>query len=70
MLGRTLAPLTIMDNEDTDLDSMIPTFNTAVIKTANGILGKHRQKEKPWVTVEILNTCDKRTELRRKRFDP
>ena len=38
------APLTVMNNEDTDLDSMIITFNTAVTETASEILGKHRQK--------------------------
>ena len=39
------APLTIMSNEDTDIDSMITTFNTAVTETASEILGKHRQKK-------------------------
>ena len=42
MIGGKFAPLTIVDNEDTDLDSMMTTFNTAVIETANEILGKHR----------------------------
>ena len=46
MIGGKFAPLTIMDNEDTDLDSMITTFNTAVIETASEILGKHRLKKK------------------------
>ena len=46
MIGGKCAPLIIMDNEDTDLDSMIFTFNTAVIETASEILGKHRQKKK------------------------
>ena len=32
--------------------------------------GKHRQKKKPWITAEILDLCDKRRELRKKRFDP
>ena len=41
------APLTIMSNEDTDIDSMIITFNTAVTETASEILGKHRQKKNP-----------------------
>ena len=59
-----------MDNEDTDLDSMITTFNTAVIETASEILGKHRQKKKPWITAEILDLCDKRRELKKKRFVP
>ena len=39
-------PLTIMDNEDTDLDSMITTFKTAVIEIAIEILGKHCLKKK------------------------
>ena len=46
MIGGKLAPLTIMNNEDTDLDSLITTFNTAVTETASEILGKHRQKNK------------------------
>ena len=40
-------------------------------KTASEILGKHRQKKKPWITAEILDLCDKRRELRKKkRFEP
>ena len=49
---------------------MITTFNTAVTETASEILGKHRQKRKPWTTAEILDLCDKRRELRKKRFEP
>ena len=47
MIGGKFAPLTIMSNEDTDIDSMVTTFNTAVTETASEILGKHRQKKKP-----------------------
>ena len=46
MIGGRFAPLTIMSNEDTDMDSMITTFNTAMTETASEILGKHRQKKK------------------------
>ena len=46
MIGGKFAPLTIMNNEDADMDSMITTFNTAVSKTVSEILGKHRQKKK------------------------
>ena len=46
MIGGRFAPLAIMSNEDTDIDSMITTFNTAVTETASEILGKHRQKKK------------------------
>ena len=46
MIGRRSAPLTIMSNEDTDIDSMITTFNTAVTETASEILGKKSSEEK------------------------
>ena len=49
---------------------MITTVNAAVTETASEILGKHRQKKKPWVTAEILDLCDRRRELRKKRFEP
>ena len=70
MIGGEFAPLTILSNKDTDIDSMITTFDTAVTETATDILGKHRQKKKTWVTAEILDLCDKRRELRKKRFQP
>ena len=60
MIGGTFAPLTIKNSEDTYIDTMITTFNTAVTETASDILGKHRQKKKPWVTAEILDLYDKR----------
>ena len=59
MIGGRFAPLTIMSNDDTDINSMITTFNTAVTETASEILDKHRQKKKPWITAEILDLCDK-----------
>ena len=46
MIGGKFAPLTIMNNENVDMDSMVTTFNTAVTQTASEILGKHRQKKK------------------------
>ena len=46
MKGEKFAPLTIMSKYDTDIDSMITTFNTAVVETASEILGKRRQKKK------------------------
>ena len=69
IIGGRFAHLTIMSNEDTDIDSMITTLNTAVTETASEILGKHCQKKKSWITAEILDLCDKRRELRKKRFE-
>ena len=47
MTGGRCAPLIVMSNEDTDIDSMITTFNTAVTKTASKILDKHRKAKSP-----------------------
>ena len=45
MKGGRFAPLTIMSNDDTDIDSMLTTFDTALTGTASKILGKNRQKK-------------------------
>ena len=66
-IGGKFEPLTIMNNKDTDIDSVITTFNTAVTETASEILGKHRQKKKSWFTAENFDLCDKRRGLRKKR---
>ena len=47
MIGGKFVPLIIMNNEDTHMDSMITTFNTAVTKTASEILSKQPQKKNP-----------------------
>ena len=70
MIGGRIAPHTIMSNEGTDIDSMITTFNTAVTETASESLCKHRQQKKPWGIREIFDLCNKRRELRKKRFKP
>ena len=46
MIAGRFAPLTIMRNEDTDIDSMITTFNTVVTETASEILGTLSEEEK------------------------
>ena len=66
MIFGKFAALTIMNNENTDMDSVITTFNTAVIETISEICVKHHQKKKHWVTAEILDLCDKKRELRKK----
>ena len=54
VIGGKFAPFTIMDNEDTNLDSMITTFSSEVVDTASEILGKHRQKKKNYLIVLIV----------------
>ena len=52
------------------MDSVVTTFNAAVTEKASESLGKHRQKKKPGVTAYILDLCDERGDLRKKRLEP
>ena len=53
MIGGKFAPLTILNSEDTDLDSMMTTFNTAVTEKqpvrslANIVRRTKKNKKKP-----------------------
>ena len=66
-MGGHFAPLLVLENQDTETDALINSFNTAVKETANNILGKHRPAKKPWVTDNILKLCDRRRELKQKK---
>ena len=68
-IGRKLAPLIGLSDEDMDMDTMITTYNTAVTDAASEILGKERCRKKPWVTKDILDLCDERRDLKKKRFE-
>ena len=59
MIGGKFSPPTIMNNEDTNMDSMITTFNTTMIETTSEILRKHRQN---------LGHCRKSWSVRQKEI--
>ena len=52
-----------------DIDTMITTYNTAVTDAASEILGKKRRRKKPWVTKDVLDLCDERRDLKKKRYE-
>ena len=68
-LCEKFAPLTGLRDEDMDIDTMIPTYNTAVTDAASEILGKERCRKKPWVTKAVLDLYDKRRDLKKKRYE-
>ena len=70
IIGGRFAPLATQVDEDADLDSMVTHFNKAVTDTAGELLGKQRRKRKPLVTPEILDLCDQRRDLKKKRGEP
>ena len=66
-IGGKFAQLLALENRDTEIDALINSFETAVIETANNILGKRRPAKNSWVTDNILKLYDKRRELEQKR---
>ena len=52
-----------------DMDTMITTYNTAVTDAASEKLGKERRRKKPWVTKDVLDFCDERRDLKKKRYE-
>ena len=67
IIGGRFASLATLADEGADLDTMVTRFNKAVTDTAAELLGKQRRKRKPWVTPEILDLCDQRRHLKKKR---
>ena len=57
-IGGKFAPLIGLRDEDTDIETMITTYNTAVVDVASEILGKERRRKQPWVTKDVLELCD------------
>ena len=45
------------------------TYNTAVTDAASEILGKECRRKKPWVTKDVLDLCDERRDLKKKRYE-
>ena len=69
-VGGRFAPLARLVDEVANLDSMVIHFNKAVTDTAAELLGKQRRERKPWVTTEMLDLCDQRRDLKKKRGEP
>ena len=67
--GGKFAPLIGLSDEDMDIDTMITTYNTAVTDAASEILGKERRRKKPWVAKDVLDLCDERRELKKRRYE-
>ena len=61
------APLIGLLDEDMDINTMVTTYNTAMTDAANKILGNEHYRKKPWVTKDVLELCDERRDLKKKR---
>ena len=68
-IGGKFSPLIGLSNKDMDMDTMITTYNSAATNAASEILGKERRGKKPWVTKDVLDLCDERRVLKKKRYE-
>ena len=48
---------------------MITTYNIAVTDAASEILGKERHRKNPWVAKDVLDLCNERRDLNKKRYE-
>ena len=69
-IGGKCASLTILEEENTDIETLTNKFNSAMPDAVSVILGKHRHKKKPWLTTELLDMCDNRKVLKRGKDSP
>ena len=67
-IGGKFAALIGLSDQDMDIDTMITTCNTAVTDAASEILGKERRRKESWVTKDVLDLCDERRDLKKKRY--
>ena len=42
---------------------------TSLTDAASEILGKERRRKKPWVTKDVLDLCDERRDLKKRRYE-
>ena len=69
MIGGKFASLTLFNTDDTEVGTLVNSFNKAMTETASGILGKRSAVKRPWVTTSILDLCDERRALKKGRHE-
>lgn len=67
-VGGRFAALNLLED---DINTLTDNIKDVLHETGMEVLGKARKKNKPWVTDDILDLCDKRRELKKtKKIDP
>ena len=72
MIGGKFAPLTLLDESDsevTDLDSSTDNFNQAMHEQLAKFWARKEKFKKPWAKSDVVDLCDKRTELKKKKHE-
>ena len=50
-----------------DIDNLTKNIHEALVDTASEVLGKAIKKKKPWMTNDILDLCERRRSLKKRR---
>ena len=69
MIGGKFAPLILLDADDTEVGTLVNSFNKALTESAGEIVGKRRAVKRPWVTTSVLDLCDERRALKKERHE-
>ena len=67
MTGGKFAPLNLLNADDTEVDTLVNSFNKALTESAGEIVGKRRAVKRPWVAASLLDLCDERRALNKGR---
>ena len=67
VVGGKFAPLLALENQDTEIDALINSFNDAVTETADNTLDKHQPAKKHSVMENMLKLSYKRRELKERK---
>ena len=62
--GGRFAALNLIDS---NVEMLAGNIKEVLLTTAEEVLGKRQKKIQPWITNEILDLCNKRSELRGKK---
>ena len=56
MIAGKFAPLTLLNPDDTEVGTVVNSFNKALTESASEILCKRRAVKRPWVTTSMRRT--------------
>lgn len=59
----------MLDVGDTEVDTLIKTFNTVKTEIASEIFGKCRAVKNPWVSADISSVCVERRDPKNRRHE-
>ena len=67
--GKFAPPIGLRENRTWTSITLITTYKTAVTDAPSELLRNKRRRKKLWVTKDVLDLCDERRDLKKKRYE-